>query len=152
MPDTGRSFCYLELHLHVVSEDHSINRDARERVKYIGFTVAVGVLLLLNVTGLFSSILGIDTAIFLTSCLRGMGHFPVRSASCSRRRISADLAICIAGRRPPLPWASIWPPPRRLFIMLVGEGLEAYAAGRTEAAIHKFVEQLPHRARVLRDG
>ena len=44
--------------MHVVSEDHSINRDARERVKYIGFTVAVGVLLLLNVTGLFSSILG----------------------------------------------------------------------------------------------
>ena len=39
-----------------------------------------------------------------------------------------------------------------MFIMLVGEGLEAYAAGRTEAAIHKFVEQLPHRARVLRDG
>ena len=39
-----------------------------------------------------------------------------------------------------------------MFIVLVGEGLESYAAGRTEAAIHRFVEQLPRRARVLRDG
>ena len=30
--------------------------------------------------------------------------------------------------------------------MLVGEGLESYAAGRTEAAIMKFVEHLPRRA------
>ena len=36
--------------------------------------------------------------------------------------------------------------------MLVGEGLEAYAAGRTEAAIERFVEQLPHTARRLSDG
>ena len=36
--------------------------------------------------------------------------------------------------------------------MLLGEGLEAYAAGRTEREIHRFVEQLPRRARVLRDG
>jgi Cu+-exporting ATPase len=39
-----------------------------------------------------------------------------------------------------------------MFIVLVGEGLESYAAGRTEAAISKFVEQIPRRARVLRDG
>ena len=39
-----------------------------------------------------------------------------------------------------------------MFIMLVGEGLEAYAAGRTSAAIHRFVEQMPRRARRLRDG
>src|SRR5204862_337115 len=39
-----------------------------------------------------------------------------------------------------------------MFIVLVGEGLESYAAGRTEAAIQKFVQQLPRRARLLRDG
>jgi P-type E1-E2 ATPase len=39
-----------------------------------------------------------------------------------------------------------------MFIMLVGEGLEAYAAGRTSAAIHRFVEQMPRRARLLRSG
>ena len=39
-----------------------------------------------------------------------------------------------------------------MFIVLVGEGLESYAAGRTEAAIQSFVEHLPRRARVLRDG
>jgi len=60
--------------LHVVSEDHSINRDRRERVNYIGFTAAVGILLLLNVTGVFSSILGIDTAIFIT-LIAGYGTF-----------------------------------------------------------------------------
>ena len=36
--------------------------------------------------------------------------------------------------------------------MLVGEGLESYAAGRTAAAIERFVEQMPRRARRLRSG
>jgi Cu+-exporting ATPase len=39
-----------------------------------------------------------------------------------------------------------------MFIMLLGEGLEAYAAGRTSAAIHRFVEKMPRRARLVRDG
>ena len=136
--------------MHVVSEDHSINRDARERVKYIGFTTAVGVLLLLNVTGLFSSILGIDTAIFLT-LIAGYGTFSRAIGELLERRISADLAICIAAVAA-LSVGEYLAAAEAMFIMLVGEGLEAYAAGRTEAAIHKFVEQLPRRARVLRDG
>lgn len=136
--------------MHVVSEDHSINRDARERVKYIGFTTAVGVLLLLNVTGLFSSILGIDTAIFLT-LIAGYGTFSRAIGELLEKRISADLAICIAAVAA-LSVGEYLAAAEAMFIMLVGEGLEAYAAGRTEAAIHKFVEQLPRRARVLRDG
>ena len=36
--------------------------------------------------------------------------------------------------------------------MLVGEGLESYAATRTKAAIQRFVETMPHHARLLRDG
>jgi cation transport ATPase len=39
-----------------------------------------------------------------------------------------------------------------MFIMLIGEALEGYAAGRTHAAIQRFVEQLPHHARVIRNG
>jgi Cu+-exporting ATPase len=39
-----------------------------------------------------------------------------------------------------------------MFIVLVGEGLESFAAGRTAAAIRGFVEQLPRKARLLRDG
>ena len=39
-----------------------------------------------------------------------------------------------------------------MFIMLVGEGLESYAATRTKAAIQRFVETMPHHARLLRDG
>jgi len=35
---------------------------------------------------------------------------------------------------------------------MVGEGLESYAAGRTEAAIRRFVARLPSTARLLRDG
>ena len=136
--------------MHVVSEDHSINRDARERVKYIGFTAAVGLLLLLNVTGLFSSILGIDTAIFLT-LIAGYGTFSRAIGELLEKRISADLAICIAAIAA-LSVGEYLAAAEAMFIMLAGEGLEAYAAGRTEAAIHKFVEQLPRRARVLRNG
>ena len=39
-----------------------------------------------------------------------------------------------------------------MFIVLVGEGLESYAAERTTAAIERFVEQMPRLATVLRDG
>jgi HflK protein len=38
-----------------------------------------------------------------------------------------------------------------MFIVMVGEVLESYAAGRTEAAIHRFVAQMPRRARLVKD-
>lgn len=136
--------------MHVVSEDHSINKDRLARVRYVGFTSAVGVLLLLNVTGLFSNIAGIDTAIILT-LVAGYGTFSRAIGELLEKRISADLAICIAAVAA-LSVGEYLAAAEAMFIMLVGEGLEAYAAGRTEAAIHKFVEHLPRRARVLRDG
>ncbi len=136
--------------MHVVSEDHSINKDPRERVKYIGFTVTVGLFLLLNATGLFRYILGIDTAIILT-LLAGYKTFQRAIGELLEKRISADLAICIAAVAA-LSVGEYLVAAEAMFIMLVGEGLEAYAAGRTEAAIHKFVERLPRRARVLREG
>jgi len=39
-----------------------------------------------------------------------------------------------------------------MFIVLVGEGLESYAAGRTTDAIERFVEQMPRTATLLRNG
>src|SRR5207244_3209017 len=64
---------------------------------------------------------------------------------------SADIALCIAVIAA-LSVGEYLAAAEAMFIVLVGEGLESYAAGRTEAAIQRFVEQLPRRARVLRDG
>ncbi len=136
--------------MHVVSEDHAINRDRRERVKYVGFTLAVGVLLLLNFLGIFDSILGYDTAIFL-AVLAGYKTFYRAIAELFERKISADLAIVIAAFAAMM-IGEYLAAAEAMFIMLLGEGLEAWAAGRTERAIHRFVDQLPHHARVLRDG
>ena len=136
--------------MHVVSEDHAINRDRREQIKYVGFTVVVGVLLLLNLFGIFDSLLGIDTAIFL-AVLAGYKTFYRAISELLERKISADLAIVIAAGAA-LAIGEYLAAAEAMFIMLLGEGLEAWAAGRTERAIHRFVDQLPHHARVLRDG
>ncbi len=136
--------------MHVVSEDHAINRDHRERIKYIGFTATVGILMLLNLLGIFDSILGYDTAIFLT-ILAGYKTFYRAISELLEKRISADLAIVIAAFAA-LMIGEYLAAAEAMFIMLLGEGLEAWAAGRTERAIHRFVDQLPHHARVLREG
>ena len=136
--------------MHVVSEDHAINRDRREQVKYVGFTVFVGVLLLLNLFGVFDSVAGVDTAIFL-AILAGYKTFYRAISELLERKISADLAIVIAATAA-LAIGEYLAAAEAMFIMLLGEGLEAWAAGRTERAIHRFVDQLPHHARVLRDG
>lgn len=136
--------------MHVVSEDHAINRDRRERIKYVGFTAVVGVLLLLNLFGVFDSVLGIDTAIIL-AILAGYKTFYRAIAELLDRKISADLAIVIAAVAA-LAIGENLAAAEAMFIMLLGEGLEAWAAGRTERAIHRFVDQLPHHARILRDG
>src|SRR5206468_2980978 len=67
------------------------------------------------------------------------------------KRISADIALCVAVIAA-LSVGEYLAAAEAMFIVLVGEGLESYAAGRTEAAILKFVEHLPRRANVLRDG
>lgn len=136
--------------MHVVSEDHAINQDRRARVQYFGFTALVGVLLLLNVLGVFDTFLGVNTALFLT-LIAGYKTFYKAIADLLDRKISADLAIVIAAFAATLVGEYV-AAAEAMFIMLVGEGLEAWAAGRTEAAIHRFVDQLPRHATVLRDG
>ena len=124
--------------------------DRKEQLRYFGFAGLVGILLLLNLAGVFKTIFGIDTAAILT-VLAGYRIFYNAISALLEKKISADLAICIAVVAALLAGEYL-AAAEAMFIMLIGEGLEGYAAGRTAAAIHRFVEQLPRRARLLRDG
>jgi len=124
--------------------------EQRERVKYYAYAAVVGVLLLLNVTGIFKTIFGIDTAAIIT-ILAGYKTFNNSISALLEKQISADLALCIAVIAA-LSVGEYLAAAEAMFVILVGEGLESYAAGRTEAAIQKFVEQLPRKARRIRDG
>src|SRR5256885_17134893 len=127
-----------------------MDEERQERIRYYTFAAFVGVLLLLNVTGVWKSIFGIDTAVIIT-LLAGYKTFHNSISALLEKRISADIALCVAVIAA-LSVGEYLAAAEAMFIVLVGEGLESYAAGRTEAAILKFVEHLPRRARVLRDG
>ena len=106
--------------------------------------------LLLNFTGVFRTVFGIDTAAILT-LVAGYRVFYHAISSLFAREISADLAIVIAVIAA-MTVGEYLAAAEAMFIMLVGEGLESYAATRTKAAIQRFVETMPHHARLLRDG
>ncbi|HUQ90878.1 MAG TPA: FtsH protease activity modulator HflK [Bryobacteraceae bacterium] len=125
-------------------------QEARDRTRYYLFAGFVGGLLLLNVTGIVKTILGIDTAAILT-VLAGYKIFYNSIASLLEKEITADLAICVAVIAA-LIAGEYLAAAEAMFIILVGEGLETYAAGRTNAAIRRFAEQMPRKARLLRDG
>ena len=72
-----------------------MNSERAERLRYFGFAGFVGLLLLLNVTGYFTTIFGIDTAAIIT-VLAGYRIFFNSIAALFEKEISADLAICIA--------------------------------------------------------
>ena len=127
-----------------------MDSERSERLRYFGFAAFVGLLLLLNLTGYFRTIFGIDTAALIT-VLAGYRIFFNAISALLEKEISADLAICIAVIAA-LIVGQYLAAAEAMFIMLVGEGLEAYAAGRTSAATHRFVEQMPRRARRIRDG
>jgi Cu+-exporting ATPase len=127
-----------------------MDEERQERIRYYTFAAFVGVLLLLNVTGVWKTIFGIDTAVLVT-LLAGYKTFHNSISALLEKRISADIALCIAVIAA-LSVGEYLAAAEAMFIVLVGEGLESYAAGRTEAAIMKFVEHLPRRACVLRNG
>ena len=122
----------------------------RERVRYYIFAAFVGILLLLNFTGAFKYVFGIDTAIFIT-LLAGYKTFYNSISALLEKRISADIALCVAVIAA-LAVGEYIAAAEAMFIVLVGEGLESYAAGRTEASIKQFIEELPRIATLLRDG
>ncbi len=127
-----------------------MDEDRQERIRYYTFAAFVGILLLLNWLGIFKTIFGLDTAIVVT-LLAGYKTFYNSISALMERRISADIALCIAVIAA-LSVGQYLAAAEAMFIVLVGEGLESYAAGRTASAIQRFVEQMPHRARLLRDG
>src|ERR1035438_4032795 len=121
-----------------------------ENGREYGFAAALGVLLLLNVTGVFRTILGLDTAILVT-VLAGYKTFYNTISGLLEKTISADLALCIAAIAA-LSVGEYAAAAEAMFIVMVGETLERFAAGRTEAAIQRFVAQLPRVARRVTDG
>jgi Cu+-exporting ATPase len=127
-----------------------MDEERRERIRYYSFAALVGILLLLNWLGIFKTLFGLDTAI-LIALLAGYKTFYNAISALLEKRISADIAICIAVIAA-LSVGQNLAAAEAMFIVLVGEGLESYAAGRTSAAIHGFVEQMPRRATLLRDG
>src|SRR5437868_11644484 len=127
-----------------------MDEERKERIRYYAFAGFVGILLLLNLLGVFKTIFGIDTAVIIT-LLAGYKTFYNSISSLLEKKISADVALCIAVIAA-LSVGEYLAAAEAMFIVLVGEGLESYAAGRTEAAIQRFVQQLPRRARVLRNG
>ncbi|MEZ5355136.1 MAG: FtsH protease activity modulator HflK [Bryobacteraceae bacterium] len=139
------------MHQHKLEFSAAANprEDRLERIRYFGFSAVVGVLLLLNLTGVFRYIFGIDTAAILT-VIAGYRTFYNAINGLLERTISADLAICIAVIAA-LSVGEYLAAAEAMFIMLIGEGLEGYAAKRTSTAITRFVEQMPRRARVLKD-
>src|SRR5208283_2806267 len=127
-----------------------MQEEQRQRIIYYSFAAFVGVLLLLNWLGIFKTLFGIDTAILIT-LLAGYKTFYNSIAALLEKRISADLALCVAVI------AAIWvgeylAAAEAMLIVMVGETLESFAAGRTEAAIQRFVAQLPRLARRLENG
>jgi len=122
----------------------------KEMARYYGFAAFVGVLLLLNVTGIWKTVYGIDTAAIVT-ILAGYKTFHNSISALLEKQISADLALCIAVIAA-LSVGEYLAAAEAMFIILLGEGIEAFAAGRTAAAIERFVEQMPRTAHRLRDG
>jgi Cu+-exporting ATPase len=137
------------MHQHKLEISPHKHDDRKERLRYFGFAAAVGFLLLLNLTGVFKTIFGIDTAAIL-AVVAGYRTFYNAISLLLEKVISADLAICIAVIAA-LAAGEYLAAAEAMFIMLVGEGLEGYAGKRTSAAIHRFVEQMPRKARLIRD-
>src|SRR5499427_10093685 len=127
-----------------------MDEERKERIRYYAFAGFVGILLLLNLLGVFKTVFGIDTAVIIT-LLAGYKTFYNSISSLLEKKISADLALCIAVIAA-LSAGEYLAAAEAMFIVLVGEGLESYAAGRTAAAIERFVEQMPRRAHLLRNG
>ena len=127
-----------------------MNDERRERIIYYSYAAVVGVLLLLNWLGLFKTLFGIDTAVFIT-LLAGYKTFYNSLSALLEKRISADIALCIAVVAA-LAAGQYFAAAEAMFIVLVGEGLESYAAGRTTAAIERFIERLPRTATRIREG
>lgn len=94
-------------------------------LNYIIFTAIIGLLLLLNLVGIFRTFLGINTAIILT-LIGGYKIFYGAVESLFKRKISVDLAIALAAAAA-LAINQYLAAAEVIFIMLIGEALESFA-------------------------
>ncbi len=124
--------------------------DERISWNYIIFTIIIGILLVLNLIGIFRTLFGINTAIFLT-LIGGYKIFYNALSELFEKRISVDLAIGFAAIAA-LAIKQYLAAAEVIFIMLIGEALEMYAVDRTRSAIKNLIELTPKTARVRRDG
>ncbi len=127
-----------------------MSEESNRPLGYLAFAGIVGALLLLNWLGTFKTVFGVDTAILLT-LIAGYKIFYNAVAGLLERKISADLAIAIAAVSA-LAVDAYLAAAEAMLIMLVGEGLEAYAVSRTDAAVARLAALLPRRGRVRRQG
>jgi cation transport ATPase len=117
---------------------------------YFLFTAAVGVLLLLNGLGQFTTLFGFNTALLL-AIVAGYKIIYQALLDLLNRRLSADLAIAVAAIAA-VAVGEYFAAAEVMFIMLVGEGLEHYTVARAKREIAGFVRMSPTLARVRRDG
>ena len=129
-----------------LSYDHLEDSKSERWFWYILFTAAVGVLLLLNWLGVFTTIFGVNTALLL-ALIGGYKIFYKAISALFEKRITADLAILIAIGAA-LAIGEYVAAAEAVFIMLVGEGLEEFASRRTRAAIEKLIDLSPKTARI----
>ncbi|HET8547678.1 MAG TPA: FtsH protease activity modulator HflK [Bryobacteraceae bacterium] len=136
--------------MHYVPPPAELSDARTDRIRTFAFAGFVGFLLLLNFTGVFRTVFGINTAAIL-ALAAGYRVFYHAISSLLARQISADLAIVIAVIAA-MAAGEYLAAAEAMFIMLIGEGLESYAGTRTKAAIQRFIETMPRHARLLRDG
>ena len=128
-----------------------MTEERREQIQFFGLAGTAGLILLLNFTGVWTTVLGIDTGA-LVAVLGGYRIFYNSISALLEKEISADLAICIAVIAA-LAAGQYLAAGEAMFIMMIGEAVEGFAAARTSKAIEGFVEHMPRRARRIRaDG
>jgi Cu+-exporting ATPase len=117
---------------------------------YALFCVAVGALLVLYVTGVFTRIFGFDVALLITV----VAGFPLLRHALDdllSGNLSSHLTIAIAAGAA-VAIGEYFAAAEVMFIMLLGEGLEHFTVHRARRAIAGFVASQPRLARVRRDG
>lgn len=129
---------------------HGHSHGLLQRIGFIALCGAVGVLLLLYLTGVVRTVAGIDLALILTLVA---GYPLIRHAILDllQGHFSSHLTIAIAAG------AAVWigeyfAAAEVMFIMLIGEGIEHWTVDRAKGAIAGFVASQPDQVRVLRDG
>src|SRR5581483_1766820 len=110
------------MHVHLPKEP--VHNARRELIRQFGFAAVVGFLLLLNITGIWKTIAGVDTAVML-ALVAGYRTFQSAISSLLEKRISADLAIAIAVIAALFAGEYV-AAAEAMLIMLIGEGLEGY--------------------------